>query len=98
LLAVDESKLAQVQNEWIEASLNRGKPEREPQWSEAIAVGRRVFVEQVKEQLGLRARCRRIEQWNGVSVLRETVASYRRHSDIETNALKQNPGKDAHES
>jgi putative transposase len=75
LLVVDESKLGQVQDERIEASLNRGEVDREPQWSEAIAVGRRSFVEQVKEQLGDCARYRMVEEWNGVSVLREATAT-----------------------
>jgi putative transposase len=98
LLAVDDARLAEVQNEWIEANRNRGNLQREPQWSEAIAVGRRSFVEQVKEQLGLRARYRRVEQWYGASLLRETAAGYRGHSDKEIEALSQNPGPDPHRS
>ena len=40
LFAVDESRLAEVQDEWIEAKLRRGELEREAQWSAGVAVGR----------------------------------------------------------
>ena len=98
LLAVDEANLADVQNEWIAASLTQGKLERDPQWSEALAVGRRAFVERIKEQLGHRARYRRVEEWNGASVLREAAASYRHHSGAEIGGLRRNFGLDADQS
>lgn len=98
LLGVDESKLADVQNEWIDTTLKRGMLEREPQWSEALAVGRRSFVEEVRVQLGHRARYRKVEESNGVSVLREASASYGHYSDAEIDALRRTRGPDAHES
>jgi REP-associated tyrosine transposase len=52
LLGTTEGKLAVLQNEWIEAGLAVGGIERGPQWSEAVAVGRRSFVERVQEDLG----------------------------------------------
>jgi hypothetical protein len=98
LLGVDETKLADVQNEWIDATLKRGMLEREPQWSEALAVGRRSFVDEVKVQLGHRARYRKVGECNGVSVLREASASYGHASDAGIDALRQNGRLDAHDS
>jgi hypothetical protein len=44
-----------------ETTLARGRLEREKQWSEAVAVGRRSFVEEVQEKLGARVRYRRVD-------------------------------------
>ncbi len=77
LLGVDESKLAIVHREWINSKLRAGCLDREPQWSEALAVGRRSFVEKVKEELGLRARYRKIDDLEGMSVLHEGAEAYK---------------------
>ncbi len=95
LLAVHPSRLARVQNEWIEARLRRGDLEREAHWSEGLAVGRRSFVEEVQEQMGHRARSRRIEDIDGISVLREASAHYSVHSDPEIDTLSRNSGPDS---
>jgi putative transposase len=76
LLGTADDKLAQLQNEWIEAALAKSKPAREPQWSEAIAVGRRSFVERVQTELGIRALYRGVEGLDGASVLRDPAPSY----------------------
>ena len=61
LLGVPEYRLAAVCEQWIEAALARGDRSREPQWSEALAVGRQSFVERVQRDLGRRGQYRRIE-------------------------------------
>ncbi len=76
LLGTTDGKLAALQNEWIEATLARGKTEREPEWSEAVAVGRRSFVERVRQQLGTRALYRQVQDVNGASVLRDPATPY----------------------
>jgi putative transposase len=76
LLGVADERLAAVQNEWIESRLARGNLEREQQWSEAVAVGGRSFVERLKEELGARARYRRVEDVDGLSILRDEGARY----------------------
>jgi hypothetical protein len=73
---VPENRLAEVHEEWIEGTLANGKRSREPKWSEAIAVGRRRFVEEVKRKLGTRARYRRIGEEDGTAVLREAEEHY----------------------
>ena len=74
--ASPDERLAVVQNEWIESALARGNLEREKQWSDAVAVGRRSFVEQVQEKLGARARYRHVEDVDGLSILRDGEEPY----------------------
>jgi len=57
-----------------------GKLEREPHWSEAVAAGRRSFVERVRDEFGSYAQYRHVENVNGVSVLRECETAYTAHS------------------
>lgn len=77
LLGVAEQRLAVVQDEWIDSTLARGTLERELQWSNTVAVGRRSFVERVQDELGARARYRRIEDVGGGSILRDSEEAYR---------------------
>lgn len=65
-----------MQNEWIDSSLAASHLEREKEWSEALAVGGRCFVEQVQEELGARGRYRRVEEINGLSILRDGEEPY----------------------
>jgi putative transposase len=76
LLGTTDDTLAQLQNEWIAAAVATGRTGREPQWSEAVAVGRRSFVERVQSELGHRALHRCVEELDGVSVLRDPVPPY----------------------
>lgn len=76
LLGVPIEGLAEAHAEWIEAALASGDREREPKWSESVAVGRRAFVEEVKRVLASRARYRRIAEDDGASVLRDGDGEY----------------------
>lgn len=76
LLGVAEDRLAGVHEQWIERALASGQQSRQPQWSQAIAVGRRSFVEEIQRQLGVRVRYRQIAESDGLSVLREAAAVY----------------------
>ena len=76
LLGVPENRLAGMLEEWIESALANGNASREPKWSEAVAVGRRSFVEEVKRTLGARARYRRIADEDATAVLRDAEAHY----------------------
>lgn len=84
LLGTTDDKLATLQNEWIEARLMGDKIEREPHWSEAVAVGRWSFVEQLQKDLAVRALHRRIEAVDGASVLRDPAGAYGGISSAET--------------
>jgi putative transposase len=79
LLAVSEDRLASVHEEWVRSKLACRDRAREPEWSDAIAVGRRAFVEQVQRDLGARGRYRRIEEANGTAILRDAESPYTPH-------------------
>ena len=79
--------MARVHREWIESKLRQGNLQREPLWSEAVAVGRRSFVERVQEELGARARYRQIDDLDGMSVLREAPRAYAGSSEGEMPRL-----------
>ena len=63
-------EVARAHGEWIRTRLEQGELEREAHWSEALAVGRRSFVESVRQALGRRGRHRHIEDEGGVFTLR----------------------------
>lgn len=65
----------------------RGDLERKRRWSEAVAVGRRSFVEEVQQELGTRARYRHVDDIDGLSVLRESVVAYCGHVDHQIDWL-----------
>jgi len=61
---------------WVQASLDGGNNEREPQWSESVAVGQREFLEAIRRELYLRSPGRRVIYENDVYQLRERRTSY----------------------
>jgi putative transposase len=61
---------------WVEESLERQDCERQPRWTESIAVGMEVFVENTKEKLGIKAVGRKVIGSDGTCELREPEASY----------------------
>jgi putative transposase len=97
LLGTSDGKLAQLQNEWIEAALTRGTTHREPQWSEAVAVGHRSFVDRVQTELGIRALHRRVEELDGVSILRDPAPPYGPHLSDEMATLRSNSTLDCND-
>lgn len=76
LLGLEEAKLASAHRDWVESRLATGALERECEWSEAIAVGRRSFVDGVQEELGTRGRYRKIEPIETGWVLRDAADPY----------------------
>jgi|WetSurMetagenome_2_1015567.scaffolds.fasta_scaffold201987_1 hypothetical protein len=48
----------------------------ESRWTESAATGNKVFVEETKERLGLRAKGHNVEEFDGVHVLRERGEHY----------------------
>ena len=63
--------------EWVEAGLSGDIAGRDDRWSESLAVGSEGFVEQVKNDLGLRAQHRQVLVADGLYTLREPAPPYR---------------------
>ena len=98
LLGTGDEKLAALQNEWIEVALANGRTEREPQWSDAVAVGRRSFVERLQQELGPRALNRQVEGVDDASVLRDPAPPYGPHSRGEIATLRAKSALNSKES
>lgn len=87
-LEIELPQLGDLHREWVEAALQTGSGEREPHWSESVAVGGREFVERVQRELGDRGRYREIEQIGDSYTLRESPAAYRRTSTAESASIR----------
>ena len=44
-------KLRQFYTKWFKSALTTGQLKREPQWTESVAVGREIFIDEVKARL-----------------------------------------------
>lgn len=66
--------------ELVNESLDNGDNYRQADWSESVAVGSKKFVEKIKENLGLRAKGRKILENDEGFQLREKVRTYNANS------------------
>ncbi|MBW2487456.1 MAG: transposase [Deltaproteobacteria bacterium] len=64
---------------WIEDAIEQGAGDRQPQWSESIAVGNKKFIEGTIKKLGSRAAGRRVVQSEGQFELKDPEISYNAH-------------------
>ena len=54
---------------WVEESMKEGRYSRDEKWTASIAVGKREFVERVKERLGAKAQGREVRATTDAYVL-----------------------------
>lgn len=66
----------QAHRQWVEEALMRGMAVRDDRWSEAIAVGSSAFIDNVKNELGIKAIHRKVAEIGGTYVLREEREAY----------------------
>lgn len=71
----DLSDLQSTHREWIDAALTHPL-EREPSWSTALAVGKKTYVEQIRQALGIRGRYREILAADDTCTLQERESDY----------------------
>ena len=77
LLGIHDNKtLSQHHRQWINDALEKDSRQRESRWTESVAVGSKAFIVQTKEQLGLRAKGRKIDEHDEIYELRETGEDY----------------------
>ncbi len=72
---------------WVEEAL-RKEGQREPRWSESIAIGSEAFVRDVKEKLGGKAMWREIIGADGSYELREPATAYATNFGTENERLR----------
>jgi len=65
----DREQLKGDHRHWVEEALTREEGRRDACRAESIAVGNRVFIEATREDLGIRAVGRRMEEKNEQCVL-----------------------------
>ena len=73
--------------DWAEEALQTTDPQRDSAWTESLAVGRSMFVQGVKDRLGLKVRHRQVIEQGGAHVLREPECSYMHHLGDEEPVL-----------
>jgi len=55
-----EDELKETHRKWIDEELEKSQFVRQSKWTQSIAVGDKSFVEQIKKQLGMRSKGRKI--------------------------------------
>ena len=83
----DKEQLKAEHRQWVEEALKEEKSRRDAIWTETVAVGSRVFIEETQAQLGHKARGRRAEESDGQCVLKEDQIPYSAHFDPEKGPL-----------
>ena len=68
--------------------MKEGRHSRDEKWTASIAVGKREFVEKVKERLGAKAQGREVREKTGVYVLNDPEAPYTTNFGSENAVLR----------
>jgi REP element-mobilizing transposase RayT len=82
-------ELRKTYRDWVQEALEKQRRERQPQWTESIAIGAEAFVRDTKERLGIRAMGREVVGMGESYELREPEASYEAHFGHENDDLRQ---------
>ena len=82
-------KLKEIYWGWVEEALEKQARQRQPRWTESIAVGSEAFVRDTKEKLGIRAVGREVIGANGSYELREPGAGYESNFSTENVGLSE---------
>jgi putative transposase len=73
----DYDQFAEEHRQWVHGVISGGRIQRDPCWTESIAVGSQNFIEATKSRLGFKAKGRRIESRpEELYVLREESVPY----------------------
>jgi len=77
----DIDRFRETYRNWVDSAIMRRDLKRQPQWTSSIAVGDKVYVEKVKDQMGYKAIVRKVIENGDSFVLREPQTSYQSISD-----------------
>ena len=69
-------RFCETYRNWVDAAIRQGDIKRQPQWTESIAVGDKIYVEKVKDQMGCKAFGRKVIENADSFVLKETRHPY----------------------
>ena len=88
LLGIDSlERLKMIHSQWIDECIKQNKMIRDEKWSQSIAVGDKQYVENIKTQLGVKAKHRKIHENEGSFELREDQVPYTADFDTEIKGL-----------
>jgi putative transposase len=89
LLEISEiDRFPEIYSQWIEEELeSKNYLEREPGWTESLALGNEGFVEEVKAELGIGAVHREVQCSSEGHYLKEEQISYRPDFGVQIEAL-----------
>ena len=91
LLEIDSLDELQLRHlDWIDSAIHQDNAQYDAMWSQSIAVGSEAFVEDVKAQLGLKAKHRETVDSNGAFFIKEGDASYTSHLIGEIDVVSRN--------
>jgi putative transposase len=71
-----QEELKEAHRNWIEDELEKSQLIRDSKWTQSIAVGDKSFVKQIKKQLGIRSKGRKIIEEDDDYQLRDKQAQY----------------------
>ena len=83
--------LRQHQREWIVQGLRQSSLSRNARWSESLAVGSELFVQDIQAQLGAEAHSRSVQVDRESAWLREPSATYTVDFDGKNSLLSTKP-------
>jgi len=84
-----QKKLKTFYEDWVSEAIEANNLKRESMWTESLAVGSKIFVEQISKRLGYKARGRKLIEHKGTFELREERYSYKHHFTIKNELLRQ---------
>jgi len=85
----DSDELKKAYRDWLQEGMQRQSRERQPRWTESIAVGSESFVRDAQEKLGIRGIGRKVMGANGSFELREPDTPYEALLGAENEDLSQ---------
>ena len=85
--AINFVQCQQIHKGWVEDELKSAELQRDPVWSQNLAVGHKDYVEDTKTALGISGRYRSVVENNDAYVLKEPVVPYKAHIACEKSVL-----------
>ena len=84
------SDLQKRHREWVEQALQGEQSRRDETWSESIAVGDKVFIEDIKSSLAVKVLNKQVTSYRGSDAIKEKPVPYSPYFDSKMGILKGN--------
>jgi putative transposase len=84
--------LRNARADWVAKECQARKFDRDPKWTESVAVGSKGYVEGILEKLGAKAKGREVQGEAGIFMLQEEGKAYLRGSGVKSADLRPKSG------